>query len=61
MASYMLFWKNLEIENDMIHKKKFKKIYKNTQKNVTLFSSNLNRIFGQEKVEIWFSYFWKKL
>ena len=28
-------------------------------KNVTIFSSNLNRIFGLENVEIWFSLYWK--
>ena len=30
-------------------------------KNVTIFSSNLNRIFGLEKVQIWFSLFLGKL
>ena len=30
-------------------------------KNVIIFTSNLKRIFGLEKVEIWFSLFLKKL
>ena len=30
-------------------------------KDVTLFSSNLNRIFGLKNVEIWFSLFLEKL
>ena len=51
--------KILEIEKDMIHEK-FKKIEKCSKK-VTIFSSNLKRIFGLENIEIWFSLFLKKL
>ena len=40
--------------------KKFKK-KKNTQKNVIIFSSNLNLIFGWEDIEILFSLFLEKL
>ena len=40
----------------MIHEK-FKKKQKNAKKNVIIFSSNLNRIFGQKNVEIWISLF----
>ena len=60
MASYLLFWKKkLEREKDMIHKK-FQKKHK-MLKNVTIFSSNLNRIFGLKNIEIWFSLFLEKL
>ena len=38
----------------------FQKVEK-CSKNVTIFSSNLNRIFGLEKVQIWFSLFLEKL
>ena len=41
----------------MIHEK-FKKTEK-CSKNVIIFSSNLNRIFGQKNVEIWISLFHK--
>ena len=52
MASYLLFWKNF---GDMIMKI-FKKIEKCLE-TVIIFSSNLNRIFGLENVEIWISLF----
>ena len=54
MASYLLFWKNLEIEKDMIHEK-----FKKCSKKIIIFSSNLKCIFGLENVEIWFSLFLK--
>ena len=38
----------------------FQKIEK-CSKNVTIFSSNLNHIFGLENFEIWFSLFLEKL
>ena len=50
----------LKGEKDMIHKKIEKK-QKNAQKNVIILSSNLNRIFGWENIEIWFSLFLEKL
>ena len=60
MASYLhLKKKNLEKEKDMIHEK-IQKTEK-CSKNVIIFSSHLNRIFGLEKVEIWFSLFLEKL
>ena len=57
MASYLLFWKKF---GDMIMKIK-KKLKKKCSKTVIIFSRNLNRIFGLEKVEIWISLFLKKL
>ena len=35
--------------------------FQKCSKNVTIFSSNLKRIFDLENVEIWFSLFLKKL
>ena len=35
--------------------------FQKCSKNVTIFSSNLNRIFGLENVEIWFSLFPRKV
>ena len=52
MASYLLFKKN---SGDMIYEK-FKKKKKSLE-NVIIFSSNLNRIFGLENIEIWISLF----
>ena len=40
---------------DMIHGNLKKK--KKCSKNVIIFNSNLNRIFGLKKIEIWFSLF----
>ena len=37
------------------------KKFKNAQKNIIFFTSNLKRIFDLENVEIWFSLFLKKL
>ena len=48
MASYLLFWKTIWREKYMIHEKIQKK---KSSKNVIIFSSNLNRISGLEKVE----------
>ena len=43
---------NLDREKDMI-REKFSKITKKCSKiNVTIFNSNLNRIFGLENIEI---------
>ena len=53
MASYLLFKKN---SGDMIYEK-FKKKKKKSSENVIILSSNLNRIFGLEKIEIWISLF----
>ena len=58
MASYLLFKKN---SGDMIYEKFKKKFKKKSSENVIIFSSNLNRIFGLEKVQIWFSLFLGKL
>ena len=44
----------------MIHEK-LKKKTKKCSKNVIIFNSNLNRIFGMDNVEIWLSIFLKKL
>ena len=64
MASHLLFFSSflllliLEREKYMIQEKIKKK---NAQKNVIIFSSNLNRIFGWEDIEILFSLFLEKL
>ena len=56
-ASEERFLKN-KLDKKQIHPvKKFK----NAQKNVIIFTSNLKHIFGLKKVEIWFSLFQKKL
>ena len=56
-ASEEIFLKN-KLDKKQIHPvKKFK----NAKKNVIIFTSNLKRIFGLKKVEIWFSLFLKKL
>ena len=63
MESYLLFFlkkKKMEREKDMIHEK-IQKNRKMLKKKVTIFSSNLNHIFGLENVEIWFSLFLEKL
>ena len=52
--------KKMEREKDMILEK-IQKNRKMLKKNVAIFSSNLNRIFGLENVEIWFSLFLEKL
>ena len=54
------FKKKMEREKDMILEK-IQKNRKMLKKNVAIFSSNLNRIFGLENVEIWFSLFLEKL
>ena len=57
LASEESFLKNkLDRETDTSCEK-----FQKCSKNVTIFSSNLNRIFGLEKVEIWFSVFLEKL
>ena len=63
MASYLLFKKQKFGERKRydpwkISKKKKKKMLK---KKVIILNSNLNRIFGLENVEIWFSLFLEKL
>ena len=58
MASYLLFWK---IFGDIIHEKFKNSKKKKSSKNVIIFSSNLNHIFGLENGEIWFSLFLEKL
>ena len=56
-ASEERFLKN-RLDKKQIHPvKKFK----NAKKKVIIFSSNLKRIFGLEKFEIWFYIFLKKL
>ena len=50
----------MEREKDKIHEK-IQKNRKMLKKKVTIFSSNLNHIFGLENVEIWFSLFLEKL
>ena len=60
LASEESFLKNkLDRETDTSYQK-FQKTEK-CSKNVTIFSSNLNFIFGLENVEIWFSLFLEKL
>ena len=57
LASEEIFLKNkLDRETDSSCEK-----FQKCSKNVTIFSSNLKRIFGLENVEIWFSLFLKKL
>ena len=55
MASYVLFWK--KIGDVIIKNKKIKKKIEKCSQNVIIFSSNLNRIFDLENVEIWISLF----
>ena len=60
LASEESFLKNkLDRKTDTFYEK-FQKTEKRSE-NVTVFSSHLNRIFGLEKVEIWFSLFLEKL
>jgi len=56
MPSYLLFWKIFE-DKKRYDPWKIQKKQKNAQKNVIIFSNNLNCIFGIENVEIWFSPF----
>ena len=57
MASYLFFWKTIWIEKKIWSMKIFKN-YRKCSK-ASIFSINLNCIFGLEKIEIWFSLFWK--
>ena len=57
LASEEIFLKNkLDRETDTSCEK-----FQKCSKNVTIFSSNLKRIFGPKNVEIWFYLFLKKL
>ena len=57
LVSEEIFLKNkLDRETDTSCEK-----FQKCSKNVTIFNSNLKRIFGLENVEIWFSLFLEKL
>ena len=57
LVSEEIFLKNkLDRETDTSCEK-----FQKCSKNVTIFNSNLKRIFGLENVEIWFSLFLKNL